>query len=197
MPDQHPITRALTGAIMQSSEPMVLSDPALPDHPLTVVNAAFAAVSLYPPSETIGRNCRFLQGPDTDGQTSARIRRCIAEQRGCVEWIVNYRRDGTKFWNLLFLSPVFDRDGTLLHFIGNQRDITNGPPAALPDYTLGRADMTLDAEMDFQALLLDLLDAGRPPEDSAEGLQRLIEAARRLDAATTQLAPAAWELPRA
>ena len=182
--------------MMHSDQPMVLSDPALPDHPLIAVNPAIEALSRYPAAEILGRNCRFLQGPETTAAATARLRGCIAEQRGCVEWIVNYRRDGTMFWNLLFLSPVFAPNGTLLHYFGNQRDITLGPPASLPDYTLGRADMTLDAETDFHALLSKLLDDNLPGETASARLERLVDAARRLDMATTQLAAAPWELPR-
>jgi PAS domain S-box-containing protein len=180
---------------MHAGEPMVLTDPAQPDHPMVAVNDAFAAVTLYPARETVGRNCRFLQGEATDKKATARIRQCIAEERGCVEWVVNYRRDGTMFWNLLFLSPVFAPDGTLLHYFGNQRDITAGPPADLPDYTLGKADMTLEGEADFQTALRVLLGRELTADDTAHGLQTLVEAARRLDQATRQLAPAPWELP--
>lgn len=187
-------TDLLIAAIMHSGEPMVLTDPTLPDHPMIAVNAAFEALSGYPASETVGRNCRFLQGAGTDPNTPARIGACIAEERGCVEWIVNYRRDGTMFWNLLFLSPVFAQDGTLLHYFGNQRDISLGPSAELPDYTLGKADMTLDAESDFHALLRGLAD--EPTGDaSARRLEGLVEAARELDRITTRLSPAPWEMP--
>ena len=189
------LTRALTAAIMHSTEPMVLTDPTLPDHPMIAVNAAFEALSGYPKSETVGRNCRFLQGSGTDPSTPARIRSCIAEKRGCIEWIVNYRRDGTLFWNLLFISPVFAKDGTLLHYFGNQRDITEGPPPTLPDYTLGKADMTRLAETEFHALLLGLFDEQPAGEASARGLESLVEAARQLDRVTTQLAPAPWKMP--
>ena len=189
------LTRALIAAIMHSTEPMVLTDPALPDHPMIAVNAAFEALSGYPAAETVGRNCRFLQGSGTDPNTPNRIGGCIAEQRGCIEWIVNYRRDSSMFWNLLFISPVFARDGTLLHYFGNQRDITEGPPPSLPDYTLGKADMTLHAETEFHALLLGLLDQQHGGEASARGLESLVAAARQLDRITTQLEPAPWELP--
>ena len=126
MEASHPTTRALTAAIIHSTEPMVLTDPRLPDHPMVVVNQAFASLTGYAAAQTIGRNCRFLQGEGTDPNTPARIRACLEAQLGCIEWLVNYRSDGTRFWNLLFLSPVFAPDGTLLHYIGNQRDITEG-----------------------------------------------------------------------
>ena len=199
MADQDPITRALLAAMMHSSEPMVLTDPNLPDHPMIAVNAAFERMTLYPRAETVGRNCRFLQGGNTDPQTTARIRGCLAEGRGCVEWIVNYRRDGAMFWNLLFISPVFSREGALLHYFGNQRDITAGPPASLPDYIIGKADMPLAAERAFHEMLLGLLDAAfGDAEDGLAGsraLENMVERARALDAMTTRLAPARWVPP--
>ena len=133
-----PITQGLISAMMACEAPMVLTDPALPDHPMIAVNGAFVAMTGYPEAEIVGRNCRFLQGEGTDAGAVRRLRTCIAERRGCVEWVVNYRRDGTVFWNLLFIVPVFSEDGRLLHYFGNQRDISEGPSAELPDYVLGK-----------------------------------------------------------
>jgi PAS domain S-box-containing protein len=194
MTEPHRITRALLAAIMHSTEPMVLTDPNLPDHPMIAVNPAFTALTGYAQGQTVGRNCRFLQGAGTDMATTARIRRCLAERRGCIEWVVNYRHDGTRFWNLLFISPVFDRDGTLLHFFGNQRDITDGPPGGLPDYTLGKADMPAHDVAEFHELLLDVLeqDIGADNDASARTLERLVAAARQLNEVTTRLAPPPW-----
>jgi PAS domain S-box-containing protein len=195
MPVPHKITRVLMAAMMQSREPMVLTDPNTADHPMIAINGAFEALTGYEASDTLGKNCRFLQGEGTDKATTARIRGHLAAQRGCVEWIVNYRRDGSMFWNLLFLSPVFTREGKLLHYFGNQRDITTGAPPTLPDYTLGRADMPEEGQKRFQSLLLDLLDEEGSFEVSARRLERLVEAARELDRVTTGLAAAKWEYP--
>jgi PAS domain S-box-containing protein len=203
MTDTNPITKALLSAIRYSTEPMVITDPNLPGHPMIAVNAAFEAMSGYPARETLGRNCRFLQGPETGSETPARIGRCIGERRGCVEWLVNYRRDGSRFWNLLFISPVFARDGTLLHFFGNQRDITRGPPAGLADYTVGKADMPLNGQVEFDALLLGVLEdplaggeaASETDVARSRALERIIEAARRLNDVTTRLEPAPWAPP--
>ena len=199
MEDQNPITRALLSAMMHSTEPMVLTDPNLPDQPMVAVNAAFERMTGYSREETVGRNCRFLQGDRTDPQTHTRIRTCLAEGRGCVEWIVNYRRDGEMFWNLLFISPVYSLEGKLLHHFGNQRDITAGPPASLPDYIIGKADMPLAAEREFHDMLLGLLDAEfGEAEDGLAGsraLEGMVERARQVDAMTTRLSPARW-VPR-
>ena len=195
MTDTNPLTRALRAAIMHSTEPMVLTDPNGDDHPMIAINPAFEALTGYKAADTLGRNCRFLQGENTDKKTTARIKSSIAARRGCVEWIVNYRADGVMFWNLLFLSPVFARDGTLLHYFGNQRDITQGAPPSLPDYTIGRADMPAEGKIAFHAALLGLLEEPGGEAASARGLEGLVAAARELDQVTTRLVPAKWEMP--
>jgi PAS domain S-box-containing protein len=201
MVEPHPVTAALIAAMSFSGEPMVLTDPNQPDHPMIAINAPFEAMSGYPPADTLGRNCRFLQGHATDPATRARIGRCIAERRGCVEWIVNYRRSGEMFWNLLFITPVFARGGELLHFFGNQRDITEGRPPDLPDYSFGKADLPAEGLAEFNRLLLDVMeqtDAARAdPSSAARALEGLVEAARRLNDVTTNLAPAPWSPPPA
>ncbi len=199
MTEPNAITRALLATIRHSTEPMVVTDPRLPDHPMIALNPAFEALTGYAEAEIVGRNCRLLQGDGTDPETPRRIRRCIAERRGCIEWIVNYRRDGSKFWNLLFISPVFAADGTLLHFFGNQRNITRGPPADLPEFTLGKMEMPMQGQAEFHALMLGILDEKRDERQDeaarARALERIVETARRLNEVTTRLAPARWTPP--
>ncbi len=191
MPDHYDITRALLAAVHHSTEPMVLSDPHAPDHPIIAANPAFSTMTGYPMEEIVGRNCRFLQGPGTDAATARRIGRTVASGQGCVEWIVNHRRDGKAFWNLLFLSPVHDRHGRLLHFFGNQLDITKGFPEWLGEVTFGRAYMTPENQTEFQALLLDILEdqgaATAGPEARARALERIVAASRRLSELSTAL----------
>ena len=188
-----PITQALLAAIQHSGEPMVLTDPHLPDHPMIAANAAFSAMTGYPHGEIIGRNCRFLQGPGTDQATVRRIGASIREGHGCIEWIVNHRKDGEAFTNLLFISPVRDRQGTVLYHFGNQLDITRGAPAWLEQVSLGRAYMTERTELEFHSLLLDVLEStagtGGDAAGAARRLERIVAAARRLAELSTQLAP--------
>jgi PAS domain S-box-containing protein len=188
----YPITRALISAISHSTEPMVLTDPRQPDDPVVAINAAFSAMTGFSEYDIVGHNCRILQGKHTDPEAKLHIRRCLEQQRGCIEWVLNYRRDGSRFWNLLFISPVFARDGTLLHFFGNQRDITHGLPSGLPDFKLGPAKMPMKGEAELHALLLEILDepreVGLEDAGNARGLERVVEQAWRLNEVTTRLA---------
>ncbi len=83
---------------------IVITDPTLPDHPIVDINPAFARLTGYARDEVIGRNCRFLQGPDTDPAAVKRLREAITHGRDTVETLLNYRRDGTPFWNNLSLA---------------------------------------------------------------------------------------------
>ena len=88
------------------------------------MNEGFERMTGYPVAEVLGRNCRFLQGPDTDAASVAEIRAALAESRECVVEILNYRKDGTTFWNRLSITPVRDPSGAVTHFIGIQSDVT-------------------------------------------------------------------------
>ncbi len=186
------IREALRLAMGQSTAPMVLSDPSLPDCPMVEANQAFATLTGYPMDEIVGRNCRFLQGRGTDRAAAARIRTCLEAGQGCIDWIVNYRRNGSAFWNLLFISPVHDRDGSLLYFFGNQLDITLGAPDWLDGVTLGEAHVVPALEREFHALLDEVGAAAQ-----AQALERIVAAAHRLAEISTQLAPGALEPVRA
>ena len=119
-PEAHVRDRAVVAAGLS----FTISDPRLPDNPLVFVNPAFERATGYTAAEVHNRNCRFLQGPDTDPAAVAAIRTIIAEQRHGSVTLLNYRKDGTAFWNELSLSPVQDGQGRLTHFVGIQADVT-------------------------------------------------------------------------
>lgn len=104
--------------------PMALSDPNLPDCPLVYVNPAFTELTGYDAEASVGRNCRFLQGPETDPDSVQRVAQAVRERRSINEEIYNYRRDGSGFWNALYISPVFDDDGRLIYFFASQIDVS-------------------------------------------------------------------------
>jgi len=191
--ESRPITAALLAAIAHSTEPMALSDPRLPDHPIIAVNKAFEEISGYTAAEIVGRNCRMLQGPGTDKDTARKLGRIIAEGNGCVEWLVNHRKDGTAFWNLLFLSPVRDGEGNIIHYFANQHDITKGLPDRLSEVNFGRAHMPAEITAEFQRLVHEIAAAaGDNGPGHARALEDVIGAARRLaEVSSTALAPGA------
>lgn len=112
-------------AIQAVTQGILISDPAQAGNPIIYVSPSFEKLTGYSPSEVIGRNCRFLQGPGTDPETVARVRRAIEEGQPCKVEILNYRKDGTSFWNELSISPVTDDQGRLTHFVGSQADVTS------------------------------------------------------------------------
>ncbi len=182
------IRDALTTAMQYSTAPMVLCDPHLADTPMVAANRAFEELSGYPIDEIVGRNCRFLQGQDTDPVSQRRIRGCLDAGQGCIEWIVNYRRDGSKFYNLLFISPVHDADGSLLFFFGNQLDITMGSPDWLNEVQFGSAQIVPALEEEFHVLLKEVGVAAQ-----TQGLERIVAAAHRLAEISTKLEPGVLE----
>uniref|UniRef100_A0A1D1Y894 non-specific serine/threonine protein kinase n=1 Tax=Anthurium amnicola TaxID=1678845 RepID=A0A1D1Y894_9ARAE len=100
----------------------VITDPRLPDNPIIFASDSFLELTEYTREEILGRNCRFLQGPDTDQSTVSKIREAIREQREITVQLINYTKSGKKFWNLFHLQPMRDQKGELQYFIGVQLD---------------------------------------------------------------------------
>ncbi|XP_052192305.1 phototropin-2 isoform X2 [Diospyros lotus] len=100
----------------------VITDPRLPDNPIIFASDSFLELTEYTREEIIGRNCRFLQGPETDQGTVSKIRDAIREQREITVQLINYTKSGKKFWNLFHLQPMRDQKGELQYFIGVQLD---------------------------------------------------------------------------
>lgn len=102
---------------------VVFSDPSLPDNPMIYVSDEFEKQTGYSPEESLGRNCRFLQGPDTSPDAIEAIRFALrAETRFMID-ILNYRKDGTAFVNRLRIRPIYDADGRLIFFAGAQNPV--------------------------------------------------------------------------
>ncbi len=114
----------LNAAIGQLGQGMILADAQLPDCPISFANPAFLAITGYDLDEIIGQNCRFLQGPETDKAAVEQIRDGISHHKNIDVELLNYRKDGTAFWNQLLISPVFSQDGQLTHYVGLQTDVT-------------------------------------------------------------------------
>ncbi|MFC5511719.1 histidine kinase famiy protein [Massilia jejuensis] len=111
-------------AVEMTRMPMIVTDPRQPDNPIVFVNRAFLDLTLYEEKDLMGRNCRLLQGPQTNPDTVGDIRHALAERRAIALDILNYKADGTPFWNALYIGPIFDQEGELLYFFASQMDIT-------------------------------------------------------------------------
>jgi PAS domain S-box-containing protein len=116
--------RLLDRAVAASSNGILITDPKLPDNPVVYVNPAFEKISGYAVDEVMGRNCRFLQGEEWDQPALDELRAALREGRECRVVLRNYRKDGTLFWNELYVSPVHDEGGRLTNYVGVQNDIT-------------------------------------------------------------------------
>lgn len=112
-------------ALSTTAEGITISDTSIPDNPLIYVNEGFEKLTGYTAQEVLGKNCRFLQGGQTDPAGAQEVRAAVKEQRPCVVELLNHRKDGAAFWNRLSITPVRDPAGRVTHFIGVQSDITN------------------------------------------------------------------------
>ncbi|CAK7332419.1 unnamed protein product [Dovyalis caffra] len=107
------------GRIKQS---FVLIDPQLPNLPIVYASDAFLKLTGYDRHEVLGRNWRFLSGVDTDPSVLHQVQESIRVEQACTVCILNYRKDESKFWNLLHLSPVRNATGKIAYFVGVQME---------------------------------------------------------------------------
>jgi len=118
-----PSSRNIVRAVDEAPVGITLSDASAPDNPLVYANEGFTELTGYGIEAIRGRNCRFLQGPDTDEQPVARMREAIDDEEPVTVEVRNYRADGTPFWNRVTIAPLYD-GGELVHYVGFQEDVT-------------------------------------------------------------------------
>lgn len=103
---------------------IVVADALRPDWPIEFVNAGFTRITGYTEQETLGRNCRFLQGPDSEPEARERLRQAIEQSESATVEMTNYRKDGTAFPVMISLSPLRDARGRVIKYAAVQRDLT-------------------------------------------------------------------------
>ncbi|HIK10553.1 MAG TPA: PAS domain S-box protein [Oscillatoriaceae cyanobacterium M33_DOE_052] len=118
------ILRLQQRALAECSNGIVITDARQGDNPIIYVNKAFERMTGYTAAEAIGHNSRFLEGKERGQPSLGELRAAISEGRECSVILRNYRKDGTLFWNQLSISPIYDSQGNLTHFLGVQNDIT-------------------------------------------------------------------------
>ncbi|MGO4572508.1 PAS domain S-box protein [Microvirga sp. 2TAF3] len=132
-------------AFQSSRTAMLMIDPHRQGNPIVFVNDAFSRLTGYSREETLGRNCRFLHGADTDQATAGAIDAALQVGNGIETEILNYRKDGSSFWNSLVISPVEDDDGGLRYFLASQQDVSAKKQA---EAELNRTKHNLEEEVE-------------------------------------------------
>jgi PAS domain S-box-containing protein len=114
----------LTTILDECVNGVILSDPDLPDSPIVYANKALETLTGYSQEETIGFNCRFLQANDQNQEASKQISEAMKKQESIEVTIRNYKKDGTLFYNRLKITPLLDKKGRIIYYLGVQYDMT-------------------------------------------------------------------------
>nr|AML78460.1 putative LOV domain-containing protein [Euphorbia mesembryanthemifolia] len=147
----------------------VITDPRLPDNPIIFASDSFLELTEYSREEILGRNCRFLQGPETDPATVRKIREAIDNQTDVTVQLINYTKTGKKFWNLFHLQPMRDQKGEVQYFIGVQLDGSEHVEPrtnSLPEETKQEGEKLIKQTAEnVDVAVRELPDANSKPED--------------------------------
>ncbi|KAG6471482.1 hypothetical protein ZIOFF_068924 [Zingiber officinale] len=129
------VSQELKDALSSLQQTFVVSDATKPDCPIVYASTGFFTMTGYSAKEIIGKNCRFLQGPETDRLEIEKIKEAMRTGKTYCGRLLNYKKDGTKFWNLLTVTPIRNEDGNIIKYIGMQVEVSK--------YTEGLNDKTL------------------------------------------------------
>lgn len=158
----------LATSLERINKNFVITDPRLPDNPIIFASDEFLDLTEYSREEVLGRNCRFLQGPETNPETVKQIRDSVADGKDITVQLLNYTKSGKPFWNLFHLQTVRDHQGELQYFIGlqlNGRDYSEAPLQRLSDDTeRERAKLVQKTAMEIDDAVRELPDANLGPE---------------------------------
>nr|AML77216.1 putative LOV domain-containing protein [Syntrichia princeps] len=152
------VSSDLMDALSSFKQTFVVSDATKPDYPIVYASAGFFTMTGYSPKEVIGHNCRFLQGPETDPADVEKIRQAVKQGKNFCGRLLNYRKDGTQFWNLLTITPIKDENDKVIKFIGMQVEVSkhtegakekarrpNGLPESLIRYDARQKDKATES----------------------------------------------------
>ncbi|XP_076918334.1 phototropin-1-like [Bidens hawaiensis] len=172
------VSEDLKDALSTFQQTFVVSDATKPDYPILYASAGFFKMTGYTSKEVIGRNCRFLQGADTNPEDVAKIREALQKGSTYCGRLLNYKKDGSPFWNLLTVSPIKDESGNILKFIGMQVEVSkhtegtkektlrpNGLPESLIRYDARQKDMATSS-------VTELVEAVKRPRSLSESTNR-------------------------
>lgn len=135
-----------------TTEGIIISDALAPGFPIIYASRAFCDFTGYRQEEILGRNCRFLQGPETDPQTVATIRQALSSYGSFAGEIRNYRKNGEPFWNFLRMEPLRDEHGQVRYIVGTQTDVSERKRT---EETLRQYEEIFASASDMMALVID------------------------------------------
>jgi PAS domain S-box-containing protein len=116
---------SLVKALQTAQQNFVITDPSLPDNPIVFASHGFLTLTGYSLESVLGRNCRFLQGPRTDPRAVAKIRKAVDEGYDTSVCLLNYRIDGSTFFNQFFVAPLRDGQGNVVNYVGVQCQVSD------------------------------------------------------------------------
>ncbi len=169
--------RLKTRAMDRAHIGISITDATEPGNPLIYVNDGFEKITGYSEEEVLGRNPKFLQGEDTDPQTVEKVSRAVSEERPISVEILNYRKDGTPFWNSMHITPIANDRGEVTHFFGFQRDVTRRKELENREeflHSLLRHDVKNKTQVAEK--YLDLLSDMELPEEAGEYVEKTARA---------------------
>ncbi len=122
--DRHALLIPTVSALSGSQQNFAISDPTLPDNPIVYVSQGFLDLTGYTLDQVLGRNCRFLQGPGTDQNAVQIIRKGVEEGVDTSVCLLNYKADGTPFWNQFFVAALRDAENNVVNYVGVQCEVS-------------------------------------------------------------------------
>ncbi len=122
--DRHLLLIPTVSALSGSQQNFAISDPTLPDNPIVYVSQGFLDLTGYTLDQVLGRNCRFLQGPGTDQNAVQIIRKGVEEGVDTSVCLLNYKADGTPFWNQFFVAALRDAENNVVNYVGVQCEVS-------------------------------------------------------------------------
>jgi len=128
---------SLVKALQTAQQNFVITDPSLPDNPIVFASHGFLTLTGYTLDNVLGRNCRFLQGPRTDPRAVAKIRKAVEDGYDASVCLLNYRIDGSTFYNQFFIAPLRDGDGNVVNYVGVQCQVSDAFAQAIAKDDLG------------------------------------------------------------
>jgi PAS domain S-box-containing protein len=148
-----------SSALQSASNGIIITDAQKHDNPVIYFNAAFQRLTGFSSKEILHHNCRFLQGTDINQGSLKKLRKAIKKGESCQVTVRNYKKDGTLFWNDLYIMPIINKQGVLTNFIGIQNDVTQRKKAeAERNYLSTIFDESLNEIYVFEAISLKFIN---------------------------------------